>query len=310
MRRIADFTVFVAVVKAGTISEATRSLGLSVASVSKYIARVEKDVGMRLLIRSSRGLKLTEEGKLLYDELESLLGQVETVINQACESKVHPRGSLRVTSTIGLGRRRIAPLVSHFSSLYPELSVQLYLGDRDLDLYRENIDVAVTVGEPDDGSLIAKRLMHNPSYICASPAYLERHPAPRTLAELSRHECLILDCHGAYRDHWTVYDERGRSHTVRVNGSLVTDNPETLREWMLKGYGIALKSQWDILEHLESGELVRVLPEYRSPDMDFYVVYPSRDFLPAKTRAFIDFVRENINNAELLDDITRRHSNG
>lgn len=309
MRRIADYAVFVAVAKAGTISEATRALGVSVASVSKYIARVEQDVGVRLLVRSSRGLRLTEEGQALYQDLDNLLSRMETVIRQAGESKVHPQGALRIKATAGLGQRRIAPLVSHFSSLYPALSVQLYLGDRDADMIGENLDVAITVGQPEGSDRIAKRLMHNPSLICASPEYLRHHPAPRDLEDLCHHECLILDCHGAYRDQWPIFDQQGRRHTLRVNGNLVTDNPETLREWLLDGYGLALKSQWDILEYLESGELVRVLPEYRPPDMDFFLVYPSLDFLPAKTRAFITFLRENIDNTALLNDIARRYRN-
>lgn len=303
MRRIADFAVFVAVVKAGTISEATNTLGLSVASVSKYIARVEKEVGVRLLVRSSRGLRLTEEGGTLFEGLEQLLADVEAVISRATESQTEPRGSLRVTSTIGLGRHRIAPLVSRFASLHPGLSVQLYLGDRDLDMFRDNLDVAITIGEPEDTSLVAKRLLRNPCFMCASPKYLKTHPPLKTLADLARHDCLVLDCHGSHRNQWALRDRRRRTQTVAVNGSLVTDNSETLRDWVLKGYGVALKSQWDIKDYLDSGELVRVLPSYAAPDMDFYVVYPSRDFMPAKTRTFIDFIQKNIHHAEPPDDI-------
>lgn len=312
MKRIADFAVFVAVVKAGTISEATNILGLSVASVSKYIARVEKEVGVRLLIRSPRGLKLTSDGEALYEGLQHLLVEVDSVIEQVTESQTEPRGALRITSTIGLGRRRISPLVSYFASQYPNLSVQLYLADQPLDMFRDNLDVAITIGEPEDASMVAVPLLHNPCVMCASPEYLKKRPALRTLADLARHDCLVLDCHGAQRDHWVLRDSRGRTHALDVSGNLVTDNSETLRDWVLNGYGVALKSEWDIKKYLDAGELVRVLPKYKAPDMDFYIVYPTRDFLPAKTRIFLEFLQENINNEGPSDDnlYPYRSSNG
>lgn len=295
MKRIADFTVFVAVVKAGTISDATSALGLSVASISKYLMRAEQSVGVRLLLRSSHGLKLTEEGQALYDHLETLFAQVETAISQTGASRTEPRGSLHVSATAGLGRRCIAPLVSRFATQYPALSVRLSLADHKLDMFRDQVDLAITAGQPEDSSLIARKLLDNPSLLCASPDYLERWGSPEGLADLPRHQCLVWNCHGACAELWSLTDSKGRHHNLQVEGHLTTDNSETLREWLLEGYGIALKSRWDIEDDLKHGRLVQVLPEYRGPDLDFHLVYPSRDFMPAKTRTFIEFVRRNIN---------------
>jgi len=294
MKRIADLSVFVSVVKAGSLSEASRDLGLSVASISKYVSRIEQELGVRVLLRNARGLRLTSEGQALYARVESLLNELNQAIARVSATREIPQGLLKVISTIGLGRNRIAPLVSEFSALHPDVTVQLSLGDRYVDMVVDDVDVAISIGAPEDTSLVAKRLMSNPCCICASPAYLKGRKAPRHPKDLKKHDCLILDCHGSFKDHWALEDEDGGQHNVKVSGNLITDNSETLREWVLKGYGIALKSQWDIAGHLDRGELVRLMPRYRAPDLDFYMVYAGRDLLPAKTRAFINFLEENV----------------
>ncbi|ASK33711.1 LysR family transcriptional regulator [Alloalcanivorax mobilis] len=294
MKRIAEFTVFVAVVKAGSLSEASRELNLSIASISKYVTRIEEQLGVRLLLRNSRGMRLTEEGADLYEKLDKLLAELNTAVQSVSSSRETPQGTLKITSTIALGRNRVAPLVSEFAASHRELSVQLFLGDRAVDLIGEDIDVAIAIGEPQDPTLVAKRIMSNPCCICASPKYLKRKRMPKHPMDLKAHECLILDCFGSFKDNWVLTDERGGHHSVKVSGSLITDNSETLKEWVLDGYGIALKSQWDIQDHLESGDLVPLLPKYKAPDLDFFMVYAGRDLVPAKTRAFIDFIENNV----------------
>lgn len=298
MKRLADFTIFVAVVKAGTLSEASKVLDLSVASVSKHVSRIERQLGIRLLVRSSRGLKLTDEGRDLYENVERLIGELDTVVSKVSQAGQHPQGTLRIASSIGLGRKHIVPLVSEFSERYPELSVQLNFGELDPAASSHLVDVAIVLGEPQDSSMVARRLMSNPCVLCASPDYLARHPAPREPRDLQDHDCLILDCPGAFKDQWMLEDAAGKRHTVRVRGGLITDNSEMLREWVLEGRGIALKSLSDIQSQLDNGELVRLLPEYRAPDLDFYMVYAGRELIPAKTRAFVDFIEENADRLE------------
>jgi DNA-binding transcriptional LysR family regulator len=170
MKRIADLSVFVSVVKAGSLSEASNDLGLSVASISKYISRIEQELGVRVLVRNARGLRLTSEGQALYVRVDTLLSQLNKAIAYVSACRDVPRGMLKVSSTIGLGRNRIAPLVSEFSKLYPDVTVQLSLGDRYVDMVLDDVDVAISIGAPDDASLVAKRLMSNPCCVCASPA--------------------------------------------------------------------------------------------------------------------------------------------
>ena len=298
MKRLADFSIFVTVVKAGTLSEASKVLDVSVASVSKQLSRIERQLGVRLLVRSSRGLKLTDEGRDLYENVKRLLAEFETVVTKVSQASQHPQGTLRISSSIGLGRKHIVPLVSEFADRYPELAVQLNFGEPGADVTSHLVDVAIVLGKPQDSSMVARRLMGNPCVPCASPRYLERHPIPQEPKDLQRHECLLLDCPGVFKDQWVLEDESGRRLTVRVHGGLITDNSDTLSEWVQEGRGIALKSLRDIQPQLESGELVRLLPRYHAPDLDFYLVYAGRELIPAKTRAFVDFVEENASRLE------------
>lgn len=294
MKRIGDFAIFLAVVNAGALSEATEVLGLSVASISKYITRIEREMGVRLLVRSSRGLKLTGEGRDLFESVNRLFSELDHVVARISDSGHRPAGVLKVTLPVGLGRNRIAPLVSDFAANYPELSVELYLGDRKGDAAGDSVDVAIVLGEPPDSSLLNKRIMRSPCVVCASPAYLQRHPTPVSCEDLEDHECLILDCPGSSKDQWVFHDESGQRHLVKVTGSLITDNSETVREWALQGHGIALESFWDVREHLEKGRLIQLLPEYRMQDLDFYMVYAGGEMIPAKTRAFVSFIESNL----------------
>lgn len=296
MNSIADLTTFVLVVRAGTLTEAARRLGLSAASISKRMTRLEAELGIRLLNRSSRSMSLTEEGKELYHRLVVILDDLDDSISAVARSGDNAKGVLRVVSTSGLGRNRIAPLVSDFTREHPELAVQLHLSDKHIDFIREGYDIAITIGQPADSTLIAKRLMRNRCYICASPDYIAKSPPLRRPSDLKRHRCLILDCYGSFRDLWPINGPHHRE-MVRVTGNLITDNAETLRGWLLDGQGIALKSEWDIEDEIKAGQLVTVLEGYTVPNLDFYVVYASRKNLPAKTKYFVNFLEQRAEDA-------------
>lgn len=298
MNSIADLTTFVLVVRAGTLTEAARRLGLSAASISKRMTRLEEELGVRLLNRSSRSMSLTEEGTELYHRLVVILDDLDDSISAISRSGDNAKGVLRVVSTSGLGRNRIAPLVSEFTSEYPETAVQLHLSDRHVDFIREGYDIAITIGQPGDSTLIAKRLMRNRCYICATPEYLAKAPPLRRPADLKRHRCLVLDCYGSFRDLWPLSGPDNRE-MVRVTGNLITDSAETLRGWLLDGQGIALKSEWDVMEELQTGALVKVLDGYTVPNLDFYIVYAARKNLPAKTKYFIEFLEKHAQEAGL-----------
>jgi DNA-binding transcriptional LysR family regulator len=186
------------------------------------------------------------------------------------------------------GNQYVAPLVPQFAARYPAVQLSLSLSDRTVDLVDEGFDVAVRIAALADSSLSARKLAPNRRVVCASPEYLRRQGTPRTPEELAQHNCLIAsDFTGA----WDYKTPEGRSGRVRVSGRYVCDNWEVLREWALAGLGIALKSTWDVRRHLENGALVSLLPGYSfDSDVAIYAVYPHRRHLPAKTRAFVDFL--------------------
>ncbi|MTT53053.1 LysR family transcriptional regulator [Alcanivorax sp. VBW004] len=294
VKLIKEFSVFVQLVKAGKMTDAARVLGMSPATISQRLRHLEQELGVRLVNRNARAMKVTDEGRALFERLDSLMGDLEDTAEAVVQLAKGPHGTLRVWSTMGLGRNRIAVLVKEFIARFPEVPVQLFLGDRPYDFVSEGLDVAIAIGQPEDSSLVARKLMDNRCHLIASPQYLATHPALKTPEDLRDHECLILDCHASFKDFWPLYDDQGDRHAVKVHGRLHTDHSEVLLQWAVDGMGIALKSAWDIQPYLDDGRLVEVLPNYRPPDLDFYLVYPERKCLPAKTRVFMDFLFEKV----------------
>lgn len=294
VKLIKEFSVFVQLVKAGKMTDAARVLGMSPATISQRLRHLEKELGVRLVNRNSRALKVTDEGRALFERLDTLMGDLEDTAEAVSQLAKGPHGTLRVWSTMGLGRNRIALLVKEFIARFPEVPVKLFLGDRPYDFVTEGLDVAIAIGQPEDSSLVARKLMDNRCYLVASPQYLATHPPLKAPEDLRDHDCLILDCHASFKDYWPLVDGEGKRHGIKVRGRLQTDHSEVLRQWALDGMGIALKSAWDIQSYLDEGRLVEVLPDYRPPDLDFYVVYPERNYLPAKTRVFVEFLLDRM----------------
>ncbi|MCG8391552.1 MAG: LysR family transcriptional regulator [Pseudomonadales bacterium] len=292
MKLIKEFSVFVQLVRAGKMTSAADVLGMSPATISQRLRHLEKELGVRLVNRNSRALNVTDEGRALFERLNTLMDDLESTADSVAQLAKGPHGNLRVWSTMGLGRNRIALLVKEFVARYPDVPVQLFLGDRPYDFVSEGLDVAIAIGQPEDSALVARKLMENRCYLVASPDYLATHPKINEPQDLREHECLILDCYGSFKDFWPFFDKDDNRHTVKVTGRLHTDNSEVIRQWALDGMGVALKSAWDIQAFIDDGRLVEVLPEFRPPPLDFYVVYPERKYIPAKTRAFVEFLFE------------------
>jgi DNA-binding transcriptional LysR family regulator len=199
-----------------------------------------------------------------------------------------PQGTLRVALPAAFGNQYVAPLVPQFAALYPAVQLALSLSDRSVNLVEDGFDLAIRIAALADSSLAARKLAPNRRVVCASPEYLRNHGTPTSPAELAQHNCLLASDFGAT---WEYKDPAGKPGSVRVSGRYVCDNWEVLREWALAGLGIALKSTWDVRRHLSSGSLVSLLPGYSfDSDVAIYAVYPHRRHLPAKTRAFIDFL--------------------
>lgn len=283
-----DLRLFVRATELGSLAAAGREARLSPAAVSKRLARLESRVGQRLLHRTTRRLRLTEQGLGFHAHCTRILTQVAEAEADLAAHEAVPRGMLRVTAPLSFGRRHMGLAVAEFLERYPGVSVDLDLSDSLVDIVGEGYDLAVRLTEPKESSLIARRLFHNARVVCAAPSYLERHGAPRKPADLLAHNCLI---HGT-EDAWTFEGPRG-TERVKVTGRLVTNNGQVLKDAVVAGAGVTVKSVWDVAPELESGQLVAVLPDYTVfSRMAFYAMYPSAKQLSPKVRAFVDFLAE------------------
>jgi len=283
--------VFARVVATGSLSAAARELSLSPAMVSRRLAALEARLGVRLVNRTTRSLHLTDEGASYYESCARVLSEIEHANASVSAGRREPQGTLRVALPAAFGNQYVAPLVPQFATLYPAVQLALSLSDRSVNLVEDGFDLAVRIAALADSSLAARKLAPNRRVVCASPEYLRHHGAPTSPAELAQHNCLLASDFGGT---WEYRDTGGKPGSVRVSGRYVCDNWEVLREWALAGLGIALKSTWDVRRHLEDGSLVSLLPGYTfATDVAIYAVYPHRRHLPAKTRAFIEFLAES-----------------
>lgn len=293
MDNVKTMRLFLAVVKNGSLSGAGRQMGLSPASVSRQISALEDDLGVRLLNRTSRRLSLTEAGQVYLERAERLIQDMDELRDAVGQLAVRPRGSLRVQSRISLGTQYVAPLIPAFLAKYPDLKIDLWLTDNDLDLVEHGIDLAIRTGDIADTTLVGRRLASSPRVICASPEYWGIHGKPATPEEIRAHNCLTYRYEfGAPAALWQFRTDKGQFTNLQVSGNFQTNNGEALRVAALSGLGVALLPAWTVKDHLKSGTLERVLPDFETTvsDLDFgiYAVYLSRRNLSVKTRLFID----------------------
>jgi len=283
-----QMTVFARVVGAGSLSAAARELGLSPALISRNLAALEARLGVRLINRTTRSLHLTDEGASYYEACSRLLAEVDEADAAVAAGRVEAQGVLRVALPASFGHLHVAPRIPAFAAQYPKVRLALSLSDRSVNVIEEGFDIAVRIAELEDSSLAARKLAPNRRVVCASPDYLARHGTPRLPEDLIHHNVLTTS---DFAMSWDFKDPRGKPSTVRVGGRHACDNWEVLREWALAGLGIALKSTWDVYQHLQDGSLVELFPGYAfHSDVAIYAVYPHRRHLPAKTRVFIEFL--------------------
>lgn len=286
MNELTDMEIFARVVTAGGMSAAGREMGLSPAVISKRIRRLEERLGARLLQRTTRQITLTEEGHGYYERVVGILASIEDAEAFVARSNEMPSGTLRVTAPTSFGRMHIAPHLARFLETNPAVRMSLMLSDEFVDIVGDGYDLAIRIAALESSSLIARRLAPNHRLICAAPSYIERRGEPKSLADLARHDCLFA----THQDVWQLEGPEGYV-AQRVTGPLQTNSSEVVREAALAGLGITLRSTWDVGEELKDGKLRVVLPDYHECRLvGLYAVYPSRSFLPAKVRVFIDFL--------------------
>ena len=291
MNPISDLDFFVQLVKQGSLAALAREQGVTPPAISQRLSQLEKRLGVRLLNRTTRRLSVTHEGELYLATGSRLLDDLRELERSIASSRSTPKGLLRVNATFGFGRRHIAPAIVAFARRYPEVEVQLELTDRAVNLADQQFDVGIWFGTVPDSRMVARQIAHNRRLLCAAPDYLARKGAPHTPHELQHRQCIVLRESDAAFGTWQL--ERGsRRETVKVRGPLSTNDGETALLWALAGFGILMRSEWDVQAHLASGRLVAVLEEWSLPTADVYAVYPERMNLSARVTAFIDFLSQ------------------
>ncbi len=289
MQSLDDMRLFVRVLDGGSLSAAAAATGLSKSAVSKRLARLEGDLGARLLNRTTRRLSPTVAGAEFAEHARRILRDVEEAALRVARHGEAPSGLLRVNAPVTFGHRHVAPVVAEALSRWPSLEIELSLADRFVDVVAEGWDVVVRIATLVDSSLVARKLAPVDRLLCAAPTYLARHGTPRRPADLRNHDCIVYS-HAVDRVDWTFVDEAGHVERVRVRGRLSIDNGDAARRVLLAGQGIALSPSFLVAEDLEAGRLVPLLPGWRNPFGAAYAVWPHNRSLTPKVRGFVDLL--------------------
>ena len=290
MDRLKQIEAFVAVATRGSLSAAARAADVTPAIIGRRIDALEARLGVKLLLRTTRRVTVTFEGQAFLEDCQKLLNDLANAEAAVSLGGLRAGGHLRLSAPAGFGRRHVAPLVGEFMRANPEVTVNLDLSDRLVDLINENIDCAIRIGELTDSSLVSVRLGEMRRMVVASPAYLVEHGVPRTPDDLARHNCLSL---GQQRGWVFRHPESGEADTIKVSGSFECNDGAVLHEWALAGRGLAWRSLWEVGRDLKEGRLTSVLDAWQAPPMGIYAVFPQRRHLPLRVRLFIDLLKDN-----------------
>lgn len=289
-----DALIFTRVVECHSFTQAAQSLSMQKSTVSRRIALLEERLGVRLLNRTTRKLRLTEVGQAYYERCRQIMLDFAEAEQAVMQLQQEPSGLLRITAPIEFGQFFLGSVLGHFMRQYPQISAEVELTSRDVDPLEEGVDIAIQVGQPRDSTLIARKLLESRRRLCASPEYLAQHGAPRSIDELAGHRAILLP-QDSLR-YWPLVGEQ-----VPCQRVLSCNNITLAREAALAGAGIAGLPVMISEEALGNGRLVELLPDARLPVGELYAVYPSRRFQAMKVKAFLDFLMSSLRQTALLE---------
>lgn len=280
---------FSEVVASGSFVAAARRIGVAPSTISKHISALEKSLSTLLINRTTRSLALTEAGVQFVEHCHHILNAVDAAEDAVFNLNDQPKGHLKITAPTVLATRYISPRLSEFAHKYPQISLELILTSRRVDLLREGVDLAIRVMDPEDSDLVVTKLATNRRVFCASPEYLDLYGVPKSPADLENHNCLVSSGITA-NDRWPIMKNGELTH-VAVNGSFIANNGEAVMDLALAGVGVAMLPTFLVHEMLRDGRLVEVLADSAADNTSIYAVFPERRYLPPKTREFLNFLR-------------------
>lgn len=293
MSSIDDLRFFTLITRFGSLTAVAREMGLTLPAVSKRLTQLEQRLGVQLVLRTTRRLTLTAEGERYAEGARPIINQLAELESAVSNSQALLTGRLSLNASFGFGRRFIAPLVSSFHRLHPNLEIDLQLTSQPLNFLDNGVDIDLRVGEPPDSRLVAIKLMSNSRVVCAARSYLDKRGVPQSVADLADHNCIVLRQYESDYSLWRFVRD-GREYVQKVSGDLSSNDGETVVNYARDGHGIILRSRWDIQTDLQQGELVPLLTDYRAPAADIYAVYTFRKHVPARISVFIHYLRQHL----------------
>ncbi|WP_282363170.1 LysR family transcriptional regulator [Pseudomonas sp. PS01297] len=309
--RLGDMRLFVEAAALGSLSAAGRKLGLSPAAASARLIKLESALRTRLFDRTTRQLRLTEEGRFYLQKCWVALRAIDEAEAGLQASGKEVRGKVRISASADFGRNLFNDWLQDFSALHPELKIALTLSDSVSNLLQDDLDLAIRFGQPQDSSLIARQLAPNWRVLCASPEYLARHGEPETPADLARHTFIVLvTSAGPLNTFHFVVEGQPWDHVVPMSEAWETNDGALAREWALAGHGIARKTIWDAAMDIRTGRLKVVLPDFCIREAGVYAVLHSNRYRSPRVRVLLDFLIERFNRAThdlLLDTKDAAH---
>ncbi len=295
----AGIMAFMAVASEGSFAKAGERLGIGRSAVSRNVQKLETQLSTRLFLRTTRTTQLTREGQRFFENCHQGVTHIVEAMNDMLELREGPpRGLIRISSTVGFGRKIVAPLLERFMKAYPDIAIDLLLDDRPTDFASEQIDVAFRNGRIEDSSIIAKRLIPMQMALCASPAYVAAHGLPQTLEQLAEHDCINFRFASGRIFEWE-FKVDGAVRKYMPTARLTFNDADLVLEAVLQGWGIAQMAGYQICGHIAANELVVALARHAPDDRGHFICYLSRQHLPTRIRVFIDFMTDQIRALDL-----------
>jgi LysR family transcriptional regulator, regulator for bpeEF and oprC len=289
MQRLSDMAIFAKVVESGSFTLAATALGMSKGAVSKAIARLEQHLSVRLLQRTTRQLRLTTEGQAFFSYCQQVVRQADQAEHHLAELRDEPVGVLRISAAVTYGGTVIAPLLPEFLQRYPKLQIELVLDDRQVDLVREDIDVAVRFGKLASSSLIARPLTRLPIVLVAAPSYLATQGIPQHPNDLSQHQC-ISTANSSPEKYWEFLD-KGKVLSVQARGPFHTNSNRAAKPAVLNGMGLMFVTRYQVEEEIQAGQLVPLLTDFMPAPLPVHLVYPHRTHMKAGLKLLLQYLQ-------------------
>lgn len=290
-----ELFLFVLVVEAGSFNKAAAIAGISTPALSKKISKLEKDLSVQLLYRTTRKLSLSEAGETLYQHAKNINKQVNEAIGAVSNFSEKISGEIKLSVPTISGELLLAEIVAEFCHEHPEISVNIRLENEFADLVKEGLDLAIRTGNLEDSTLIAKPLIVSHWVVCCSPQYIEKYGQPNSIEALLTHNCLAYTGQAKGSHDWR-FEQDGEEQSIRISGNFATNNAQALRKAALAGYGIAYVPRCGVYEDLQSGKLIELLTDYKPRYLGVYAVYSYTRHLPAKIRLLIEHIKQGYQN--------------